>query len=105
QHARRICVLVVEVRGAHVVGRHQARERGLLLRSVVAYGIDVIRLAAGGGLRLGARVCGQRALRVAPDTVWVREGGPEVVVRVGLQVEHATGEHVRGDVRERAERA
>ncbi len=64
----------------------------------------MIRLAARRRLRLGTRARAQHAPRVAGDAVGIGEREAQLVVGVGREIEHAAREHIRRDVRERAER-
>ena len=83
---------------AHVVGGHQTGERRLLLGAFVAERIDVIDVAALGGLRLLARAHGDGFFRVALHAIGIGKNEAAFVFGVGLQIEDAAGKHVGRDV-------
>ena len=87
----------VGARAPEIVGAHQAFEGRLDLRTVVAVRIDVKDAPTGPGLGLRARAHGQYALGRAAHAVGIRHHEADFVFRVGFEVEHTAGEHVRRD--------
>jgi hypothetical protein len=57
--------------------------------------IDVKRAATRVWHWFGARANDECALRFAAHTIGIRHGEPDLVRRVGLEIENAAGEHVR----------
>ncbi len=104
-HPGREGVLIVEVGRAHVVGRHQAGEGGLLLRALPVDRIDVEHAAALGGLGLLPCADDDRLHPLARDAVGIGEGEAALVVGVGFEVEDRAGEQVAHAVLEQGEAA
>ena len=97
-NARRQRVGMIGLIRAHVVRGHQTGERRLLLGAFVTERIDVIDVAAFGGLRLLARAHGDGPLRFAFHAVGIGKNEAAFVFGVGLQIQKAAGEHVGRDV-------
>ncbi|MEO8255879.1 MAG: hypothetical protein ABI868_00900 [Acidobacteriota bacterium] len=85
---------------AGVVRRHQGVEARLQLRAGVIARIHVINRTARRGFRDRSRAGRDRSLdgRSARRRVRVRQPQPNVIRRVGFEVEHAAREHVRRHV-------
>src|SRR6185503_8759564 len=89
---------VIRLVGPEIVRGQQPGERGFLLRPLIAERIDVIDGSPGGWLRLLARTHRHDSRVFAVYAVGIGQHEAALVLRAGLEVEDAAGEHVRGDV-------
>ena len=84
--------------GTHEIRGQQSSKCRLLLGSFVAERVDVIDVAAGGGLRLLARARGHGFFRFAFYSVRIGKDEAAFVFGAGIEIEKAAGKHVGRDV-------